>query len=78
MLSSAASPFRQTRLLRLSQRRRAPVPQPQQLSWLDPEPRAPAIWDRVDDGDRTRVIAALAALLAKAVVAARMEEPPND
>jgi hypothetical protein len=78
MLSSAASPFRRTRLLRLSQRRRAPVPQPQQLSWLELEPRAPEVWDRVDDADRTLVIAALAALLAKAVVAPRTEEPANE
>ncbi len=54
------------------------MPQPQQLSWLDPEPRTPKIWDRVDETDRTLVIAALAALLAKAVVAARAEEPAND
>jgi len=54
------------------------VPQPQQLSWLDPEPRVPEIWDRVDDGDRTLVITALAALLAKAVVAPRTEEPANE
>ena len=54
------------------------MPQPQQLSWLEPEPRAPEVWDRVDDADRTLVIAALAALIAKAVVAARAEEPAND
>ena len=54
------------------------MPQPQQLSWLDPEPRAPAVWDRVDETDRTLVIEALAPLLAKAVVATRAEEPAND
>lgn len=54
------------------------MPQPQQLSWLESESRAPAVWDRVDEADRTLVIAALAALLAKAVVAARGEEPAHD
>ena len=54
------------------------MPPPQQLSWLDPEPRTPAVWDRVDETDRTLVIAALAQLLAKAVVATRAEEPAND
>ena len=54
------------------------MPQPQQLSWLEPESRAPAIWDRVDEADRTLVIAALAALLTKATVAARAEEPANE
>jgi hypothetical protein len=78
MLSSAASPFRRARPLRLSQRRRAPVPQPQQLSWLDLPSRAPGVWNRVDDADRTLVIAALAALIAKAVVATGLEEPSHD
>ena len=54
------------------------MPQPQQLSWLELEPRAPEVWDRVDDADRTLVITALAALLAKAVIAARAEEPANE
>ena len=54
------------------------MPQPlQQLSWLDPEPRTPEVWDRVDETDRTLVITALAALLTKAV-AARAEEPANE
>jgi hypothetical protein len=54
------------------------VPQPQQLNWLEPEPHTPGIWDRVDETDRTLVIAALAGLLAKAVVVPRAEEPAND
>jgi hypothetical protein len=54
------------------------MPQPQQLSWLDPEPRAPEVWDRVDEARRSLVIEALAQLLAKAVVPARAEEPAND
>jgi hypothetical protein len=54
------------------------VPQPQQLSWLDPEPRAPEVWNRVDDAHRSLVIEALAALLAKAVVATRGEEPAHE
>ncbi len=78
MLSSAASLFRRARPPNRAQRRSVAVPPPQQLSWLDPEPRAPGVWDRVDDADRTLVIAALAALIAKAVVAARTKEPAND
>jgi hypothetical protein len=78
MLSSAGSPFRRARLPNHTQRRSLAVPQPQQLSWLDLEPRAPAVWDRVDEADRTLVIAALAALLAKAVAAAHAEEAAND
>jgi hypothetical protein len=54
------------------------VPQPQQLSWLDPEPRPPAVWDRVDEARRRLVVEALAQLLAKAVVVPRAEEPANE
>jgi hypothetical protein len=38
----------------------------------------PAVWDRVDETDRTLVIEALAQLLAKAVVAPRAEEPAHE
>jgi hypothetical protein len=54
------------------------VPQSQQLSWLDPAPRARGIWDRVDEARRSLVIEALAQLLAKAIGAARAEEPANE
>ena len=54
------------------------MPQPQQLSLLDREPRAPGVWDRVDDAHRSLVIEALAQLIAKAVVAAAAEEPNHD
>lgn len=54
------------------------MPPPQQLSLLDREPRAPGVWDRVDEARRSRVIAALAQLLAKAVVADAAEEPSHD
>jgi hypothetical protein len=45
---------------------------------LDLPPRAPGVWDRVDDAHRSLVIEALAQLIAKAVAAARAEEPANE
>jgi hypothetical protein len=54
------------------------VPQSPQLSLLDLPPRAPGVWDRVDDAHRSLVIDALAQLIAKAVAAARAEEPANE
>jgi hypothetical protein len=45
---------------------------------LDPKPRAPGVWDRVDDAHRRLVIEALAQLIAKAVAATIAEEPAND
>ncbi len=54
------------------------MPQPQQLSLLDLPSRAPGVWDRADDAHRSLVIETLAQLIAKAVVAARAEEPAND
>ena len=54
------------------------MPQLQQLSLLDLEPRASGVWDRVDDAHRRLVIEALAQLIAKAVVATIAEEPAND
>ena len=49
-----------------------------QLSLLDLPLRAPGVWDRVDDAHRSLVIEALAQLIAKAVAAARAEEPANE
>jgi len=78
MLSSAASPYRRAWLPTRAQRRSVAVPQLQQLSWLEPEPRAPEVWDRVDEAHRSLAIEALAQLLAKAVVAVAAEEPSHD
>jgi hypothetical protein len=78
MLSSAVSLRRQARPQDPAQRRRATVPQPQQLSLLDRELCTPGVWDQVDDARRSLVIDALAQLIAKAIVAAAAEEHNHD